>query len=357
MKVLTDVRSPIMTEERVYIPLSCTGMLNRLSKAKGKYLRLVVDAKQGVVAGTWGVLTLGFVVCRQEVSSASFRVGRRRVCLQCQTSTMQPIMMAIIQAEDSPNLQYAFEDLCGLCKTHGDFDLPIALLQVQKDYALAIEKARTVVFPRSREVNDYPHLVRNVRTQLPKQLVKQTIVAADEHKGKKRGPKSVNKKYFKDVMEMLNSTRAVASLELFDALWKVFFYVLDRQGEGITVRYLQKTYFKLVKCTNLGKVFKRTTTGAWGEKEHVWFGGHWIGVLGTAPGSGSGSQTLEARHSQWERDLRSADKKSPASIFKALQTLFDRWNDIFDWRHPCSFSQYPKNLCDSVERRNPCSPG
>ena len=32
----------------------------------------------------------------------------------------------------------------------------------------------------------------------------------------------------------------------------------------------------------------------------MWVGYHWGGVLGTALGAGTGSQTIEARHAQWE---------------------------------------------------------
>ena len=71
--VLKDVREPIVDEDRIYIPFTSRGMLERLRNAEGKYLKIVLDAKQNIVAQAWTILTIGFLACRQSPSRTSAR--------------------------------------------------------------------------------------------------------------------------------------------------------------------------------------------------------------------------------------------------------------------------------------------
>eukprot|EP00975_Prorocentrum_lima_P039591 8318431-Prorocentrum_lima.AAC.1 len=77
--------------------------------------------------------------------------------------------------------------------------------------------------------------------------------------------------------------------------------------------------------------------------------GHWYGVLGTAPGSGSGSLTLEARHSQWERELCHDDRSDALQILPKMQALYyNQWERIFAWGSPPSFDLLPKHWCEEL---------
>ena len=54
LHVLADVREPLITEDRVYIPFACRRMLQFIRNAKGQYLKLVLDGKQKVFCTTGG---------------------------------------------------------------------------------------------------------------------------------------------------------------------------------------------------------------------------------------------------------------------------------------------------------------
>ena len=110
LQVLRDLREPVISEDRIYVPFASKGMLKRIRGAIGKWVKLVVDAKQNVVAKDWSILTLGFILCRQAPSWTRVREkrkGKDGVQLHLQTSTMQPVLQAIIHAEEHEVIEYA----------------------------------------------------------------------------------------------------------------------------------------------------------------------------------------------------------------------------------------------------------
>ena len=72
--------------------------------------------------------------------------------------------------------------------------------------------------------------------------------------------------------------------------------------ETDAAEYLYRTYFQEVGLASAQVVFKGLRATCWGQATLL-MAGHWYGVLGTAPGTGTGSQTIEARHSQWQTDV------------------------------------------------------
>ena len=120
--VLSDIRKPVVEADQIYVPFASVGMLKRIRKARGKWVKLVMDVKQNVAAKGWGVLTTGFVACRQSPTWTRVRKYSRSKTLELHTSTMQPMFQAIVNEEDDKTMTYALEDAIELCKKSGSFD-------------------------------------------------------------------------------------------------------------------------------------------------------------------------------------------------------------------------------------------
>ena len=112
------------------------------------------------------------------------------------------------------------------------------------------------------------------------------------------------------------------------------------------MQYLQTTYFQEPPTASVGKLYKRLTAAGWGSFTFL-LSGFWYGILGTAPGTGIGSQTIEARHSQWHTHIRKTARYIVFTLFPTLQELFKTWRDTFEWGKTVSFTDRPREF-------NPC---
>lgn len=113
-------------------------------------------------------------------------------------------------------------------------------------------------------------------------------------------------------MALLSETRFLPSLQLFDAIWRVVFHALSLEGSAgeAAAKYLKAPFFAEVPAQNLGKKF-RFQQAAWGSTTTL-FGDHWIGVLGSLPGTSAGSQTVEAFHSCWQSNQGKSNQHPPS---------------------------------------------
>ena len=67
----------------------------------------------------------------------------------------------------------------------------------------------------------------------------------------------------------------------------------------------------------------------------VWFAPFWAGVLGTLPAIGSGSQTVEAFHTFWQKDVAVATRCRPTDVVNVMQSWFDdTCLDHLQWDRP-----------------------
>jgi len=102
--------------------------------------------------------------------------------------------------------------------------------------------------------------------------------------------------------------------------WGVFFDELHASGNGATAKYLQKEYIHRTQVASLQKAFNLEVD------DHgcrcLWFAPFWAGTLGTVPGSASGSQSIEAFHSCWQRELATSSRTSCLRILETMQGLF-----------------------------------
>ena len=64
----------------------------------------------------------------------------------------------------------------------------------------------------------------------------------------------------------------------------------------------------------------------------VLFAGFWSGILGTYPGRGSGTQTIESFHSYWQSLLRNKIRAAPLKLLDVVSALYsDDWAQHFEW--------------------------
>ena len=73
----------------------------------------------------------------------------------------------------------------------------------------------------------------------------------------------------------------------------------------------------------------------------LWLPSFWAGVFGTCPGSGAGSNPLEARHAAWEAELKSRTRSSLLATFDGLQHLYAKWRKTFEWGTAMRMSAFP----------------
>ena len=67
------------------------------------------------------------------------------------------------------------------------------------------------------------------------------------------------------------------------------------------------------------------------------------GVLGSLPGTATGSQSVEAFHAYWQRLMAGARRCAAGSVLQHMQGLFSgEWRDHFGWAEACSTSLWPQ---------------
>ena len=57
-------------------------------------------------------------------------------------------------------------------------------------------------------------------------------------------------------------------------------------------------------------------------------------ILGSSPGSGGGTNPLEAPHSCWEANLNSRTKDGLFTALHGMQHLCSKWSSVFEWGKP-----------------------
>ena len=199
--VLKSPNGVVVEEGRVYVPLSCAGMLLRLKDAAKHRIRLIVDMKMGAIANNYGVVTLCLAARSLPPSNtnAAMIAGKRQQ-YKAHTSNAQPIMQAIVNSESEENLTAVFEDLCWLCKEIANFDLKSQLVQVHADYAPGIAAARRAVFPGARLVGDYFHYKQALARNLPRKFAQSAKKAPGR---KKPDPAVANVMTLSDMTRLL----------------------------------------------------------------------------------------------------------------------------------------------------------
>ena len=162
-------------------------------------------------------------------------------------------------------------------------------------------------------------------------------------KGKGRTKKPARKERqkseaFEKLDKIITVTRQLPTIQLVDAVWDATFDWLNGVNKT-AVSYLQKWYFKSITVDNMSKRF-RCQKAIQGNT--LWFGTFWSGIIGTYPGSASGTQTIESFHSSWQSKLKKGTRISPLEVFDHMQKIFeDDWSSQFDWDEEADFLTWP----------------
>lgn len=294
---------------KVFVPFSCQGMLRTIHSLPKEYCALVVDGKQKLFTGafkTYTVLTLSFISKKQAQVPTRMR-GQHGQSIQStgQTSCQRPFMQALVNSEHTENVASLFELACVVALELAGIRLADWVLQINKDYGLGIELGRQQVFPLSRPLNDYPHLSRAARTQLYRLGAGRDMV--------------------EQVLRLLSLTRSLPHIWLFDAIWRCEFHRLNLTPRGQRVaKYLMRTFFKKLKGRN-NFTSTRREIPAWASQDLLW-ADHWCGVLGTMPGTATGSQSLEGFHSGWQQMINAQGRASLTQTLDVMQGLYhEQW--------------------------------
>ena len=117
------------------------------------------------------------------------------------------------------------------------------------------------------------------------------------------------------IIALVRATRHLPTLELFSACWRAFLQELEDAKESQARTYLVKEYIQTHKVENVKKFYGLRQT----ILADVW-AAYWCGTLGTHPGSGTGSQTLEGFHRLWQFVLtKSTRQRRPCSPSTGLR--------------------------------------
>ena len=154
------------------------------------------------------------------------------------------------------------------------------------------------------------------------------------------------KKEFDQLNDVIALSRSLPTIQLFDAVWQVTFHWL-RAVCPRAEKYLQEQYFQYTATENIQRQFRCSTT-LWGAKS-IWFAGFWSGIIGTYPGSSSGTQTLESFHAYWQTRLEAQARAKPTEVLACMQDIYrNDWCQKFCWSEQRSFMTWPERSAEAL---------
>ena len=215
---------------------------------------------------------------------------KENVQVPLHTGTTRPTLQAYMDAEWTANWIRLFELLCSVVKTECGYDLKSVVVQAQCDFNDAIEAARRKVFPNSRIARDYPRMMRAVHSSV-------TAKANEELRGRD--------------IAFMRATRFLPTLEIFSACWRAFLEELSCASAGKARAYLLKECLHTQKTEIMKKFFGLRETRLADCTMDIYWADYWSGSLGTHPGSGTGSQTLEGFDSFWQSHIVQENSPEP----------------------------------------------
>ena len=310
---------------RAFFAWTCRGLLNNARNPDKAHLCLVVDGKRKILSTGAVIATLGLLSKSSGLRNSTVeRVGGKRIQLALHTGTLRPVMQAYMEAETSVNFTRLFQLFCDVVKKECGYDPRPLVVQVHSDFSDAIEGGRRAVFPGSRPARDYPHMMRNVSATLQG-------MASGELRGR--------------TVAFLRATRHLPTVELFSACRRLFLQELLGGHHEKAAKYLQKEYVHEVKREIVAKRY-RLHEGVLADQLTVLWGDYSSGVLGTHPGSATGTQTVEGFHSFWQGVIAKRLRTNPCQILQVMQAFYnDQWLPYMmpdDSRPPSLWPQAPE---------------
>ena len=130
--------------------------------------------------------------------------------------------------------------------------------------------------------------------------------------------------------------RCLPTLQVADLVWRAIFDELPVK----VAAYLQREFFTQGAATDVQRVFK-TIAAPPHHGGKLWLPSFWAGVFGTCPGSGGGTNLLEARHSAWEAELKCRAKAGLLAAFEGVQHIYSKWGKTFEWGKAMRMGNFP----------------
>ena len=155
----------LVRDDQVCVIWTCAGMLLKAQSGQKKVLKLVVDGKQSIVANSYTVVTLSFLVHGQ-TASKTWASTRHTKSVSCFTGTQLPLLQALVHTESEANMTHIFEVATQIGEQYCRLDLALQVVQVHKDYAKGIEASRKKVFRNARPCDDFAHMRRAAYSSL-----------------------------------------------------------------------------------------------------------------------------------------------------------------------------------------------
>ena len=296
------VSPPVVTEDRVYVPLSCPRLIKRMRRYTGQRFHISVDRKMKCLQRGWGIATASVLVRsnRPRNTNLGRRFGKR---LQGKAFTLRakPLLHAIMDEETTENFAALFRDLDGLWEAHGRGEGRLAerVFQVHKDFAPGIEKARQQIFPRSRPCNDFFHLAQKHKAL---EKICREAGVSDDRVG--------------IVNAFLHDQRSAPTLDIVSAITRAMFERVRQEfGAPTLVAHLSTHVQEISRTAAEGMHLDPRPEG----HDRLLFPTYWTGVFGIYPDTQSGNEAGEAIHSAWEADVQA--KASRPGMDEAIRTL------------------------------------
>lgn len=160
-----------------------------------------------------------------------------------------------------------------------------------------------------------------------------------------KGQETKGARQFSWLDQVITLSRILPTIQLFDAVWQLTFQWMHTASPA-ACKYFRETYFEKVPPQNLQRQM-RCTCALWEEKS-LWFAGFWSGIIGTYPGTASGTQTLESFHAYWQT-LISSQRPGPGQVLPVIEKLYENdWVKKFEWHEKREFATWPQSPGESL---------
>ncbi len=298
-----------VSQEVCFIPFTCEYFRQVLARYTCRPLALAADVKMNCLHSQLGIMSMGFLVKHHVARTTASRQGRRSQTMQ-HTTKFVPLMQAVVHSEASPYWARLLREADAFFGRAVPFLADVR--QLHKDWAPGAEHARRLVLPGAHSCDDFAHLLRNARKALAGKLRARTAVPGLRGKG------SYVLTFHGRCLLFLEAQHVAPTLSLHHALWTVFLRTMespDLWAEAAAAEYLRQEYVQVLTPDQSRAVFPVTT--------ETLYSSSWCGCCGLIPGTGCGSQPIEAFHSSWQRGIAArGGKVSLRQCFDAVQAEY-----------------------------------
>ena len=134
------------------------------------------------------------------------------------------------------------------------------------------------------------------------------------------------KRYLNVALLVYDILRTVPTIDIFSMAWNAWLETVEHIWQEPNVRAYLQGHCSAHTAAELRDMFHIPSQAS--DTDLLSFGFHWVGLAGTRPGTGSGSQSAEAFHSGWKRDLQALGQNASLhDILLKMQSLYKGWQE------------------------------